>query len=671
MTVYKLTIKHFLFPQLFILFSLFMITNFFTLLTPFTFTSAISFNFTSFSHANSNISYERAFPESQVIHLTNSMPTNHLVGRATYFKPMHLWDKTSGKLTDFTTHFSFVIDSWNQTTYSDGMAFFLAPNDSKIPMVGNNGLLLGLTTQGQVWDSTSNPFVAVEFDIWSNVEMDPIGEHVGIDINSMKSKANVSWLCNIREGKKNEAWISYNSSSYNLSVVFTGFKNNDAINQTLSYIVDLRNFLPEWVTFGFSAATGEDRFATHNIYSWDFNSSLELDNHIISPEGPNPALSSKKRNTTRLAVAFSVGGFISVGGLAIIPFALWKKNRRHKEDDHALDEEFKKGTGPRRFLYNELAHATNDFNDKEKLGQGGFGGVYRGFLRDLDSIVAIKRVSEGSRQGIKEYVSEVKIISQLRHKNLVQLIGWCHERSKGQLLLVYDFMPNGSLDSHLYRKDALLIWDVRYKIVQDLASALLYLHEGWEQCVLHRDIKSSNIMLDSNFNAKLGDFGLARLVDHDKASQITDLAGTKGYIDPGCVTTRRASKESDVYSFGIVALELACGRKPVDHNATEDQIVMLDWVKVLYEKGEVHKAVDERLGGCFDEQQMKCLLIVGLWCAHSERDRRPSIRESIQVLNFEASLPILQLDSPGCHTPAVNEATSFLSTSNGATDSKG
>ena len=126
-------------------------------------------------------------------------------------------------------------------------------------------------------------------------------------------------------------------------------------------------------------------------------------------------------------------------------------------------------------------------------------------------------------------------------------------------------------------------------------------------------------MLDSNFNAKLGDFGLARLVDHDKASQITDLAGTKGYIDPGCVTTRRASKESDVYSFGIVALELACGRKPADHNATEDQIVMLDWVKVLYEKGEVHKVVDERLGGCFDEQQMKCLLIVGLWCRDGAR----------------------------------------------------
>ena len=125
---------------------------------------------------------------------------------------------------------------------------------------------------------------------------------------------------------------------------------------------------------------------------------------------------------------------------------------------------------------------------------------------------------EGSRQEIKEYTSEVKIISQLRHKNLVQLIGWCHKRNTRQLLFVYDFMPNGSLDSHLFKEEALLIWDVRYKIVQDLALALLYLHEGWECCVLHKDIKSSNIMLDSNFNAKLGDFGLARLVDHAKAS---------------------------------------------------------------------------------------------------------------------------------------------------------
>ena len=131
-----------------------------------------------------------------------------------------------------------------------------------------------------------------------------------------------------------------------------------------------------------------------------------------------------------LVVGFIAGGFILVGGLTMVLFALWKRNRTANEDDRALDEEFKKEMGPRRFTYDELACATNDFNDKEKLGQGGFGGVYKGFLRDFNSVVAIKRVSKGSTQGIREYAAEVKIISQLRHKNLVQLIGWCHERSR-------------------------------------------------------------------------------------------------------------------------------------------------------------------------------------------------------------------------------------------------
>ena len=190
--------------------------------------------------------------------------------------------------------------------------------------------------------------------------------------------------------------------------------------------------------------------------------------------------------------------------------------------------------------------------------------------------------------------------------------------------------------------------------------------------MLHRDIKSSNIMLDSNFNAKLEDFGLARLVDHAKAPRITDLASTKGYMDPASVTTCRASKELDVYSFGIVVLELACGRKPTNHEAPEDQVVMLNWVKELHELGEVLNAADQRLGGCFNEQQMKCLLILGLWCAHSECDRRPSIREAIQVLNFEAPFPLLQLDTLGSsyRTP-MNEAASLLSTSNGATNYMG
>ena len=184
--------------------------------------------------------------------------------------------------------------------------------------------------------------------------------------------------------------------------------------------------------------------------------------------------------------------------------------------------------GPRKFSYQALAVATYNFSDDRKLGEGGFGCVYKGYLIDLDLPIAVKKISRSSRQGKKEYVTEVKIISMLRHRNLVQLIGWCHEKS--QFLLAYEFMPNRSLDVHLFGNRSSLVWPVRFKITIGLASALLYLHEDCEQCVVHRDIKSSNIMLDSNFNTKLGDFGLAKVMDHELGHQTSVLAGTFGYM---------------------------------------------------------------------------------------------------------------------------------------------
>ncbi|GKV51886.1 hypothetical protein SLEP1_g58505 [Rubroshorea leprosula] len=211
--------------------------------------------------------------------------------------------------------------------------------------------------------------------------------------------------------------------------------------------------------------------------------------------------------------------------------------------DVSCGDEFENGLGPSKFSYNELSKASKNFANEEKLGEGGFGAVYKGVLRDSNRNVAIKRVWRMSKQGIKRYESKVKIISPLRHRNLVKLIGWCHEK---ELLFAYEFMPGGSLDFHLFKRKSLLPWDIRYKIAQGLASTLLYLQEG-DFCVLHRDIKASNIMLDSAFNAKFGDFGLARLVDHEKGSQTTLLTGTTGYMTPKCHTTGKANKESDVY----------------------------------------------------------------------------------------------------------------------------
>ncbi|GJY14759.1 L-type lectin-domain containing receptor kinase IX.1-like protein [Tanacetum coccineum] len=173
--------------------------------------------------------------------------------------------------------------------------------------------------------------------------------------------------------------------------------------------------------------------------------------------------------------------------------------------------------------------------DKELklLREGGYGGVYRGFLKDSKTFVAVKRVSNSSKHRIKEYASEVKIVSKLKHKNLVQL----------ELLLAYEYMEIGSLDSHFFKAKSLLTWGTRYKITHGLEFALLYLHEEWEQCVLHRYIKASNVMLDLNFNLKLGDFGLAKLVVHKKGLQTIMLAGNLGYMAPECVVTGKVSKE--------------------------------------------------------------------------------------------------------------------------------
>ncbi|RLN00977.1 L-type lectin-domain containing receptor kinase IX.1-like [Panicum miliaceum] len=378
---------------------------------------------------------------------------------------------------------------------------------------------------------------------------------------------------------------------------------------------------------------------------------------VSPPTPPSPLVS------TGLVVGLSVAGVLLIGlGLSIWLLCRRRRKRvrqtmeRELEEGDFLDDEpemqddFEKGTGPKRFRYGELAIATDDFSDDHKLGEGGFGSVYRGFLKEMNLDVAIKKVSKSSKQGRKEYASEVSIISRLRHRNLVQLIGWCH--GGGELLLVYELMPNGSLDTHLYSSasgNTVLPWPLRHKIVVGLGSALalLYLHQDWEQCVLHRDIKPSNVMLDASFHAKLGDFGLARLVDHGRGSHTTVLAGTMGYMDPECMITGRASAESDIYSFGVVLLEIACGRRPMVARHGEDDVVhLVQWVWEFYGRGAILDAADARLVGKFDGREVETVMIVGLWCAHPDRSLRPSIRQAVNVLRLEALLPSLPTRMP-------------------------
>jgi interleukin-1 receptor-associated kinase 1 len=277
------------------------------------------------------------------------------------------------------------------------------------------------------------------------------------------------------------------------------------------------------------------------------------------------------------------------------------------------------GLGPRNFTYKQLNVATKNFSDSELLGRGGMGSVYRGVLRPENVVVAVKRIRDESKKGEQGFLAEATSISQIRHRNLVQLQGWCYEDRN--LLLVYDFMSNGSLDQWLYnntpkavaaskaaagtssssssnKNTKVLSWELRYSILSGVAAALAYLHEECQQCVLHRDIKPSNVMLDEKFEPHLGDFGLARLIDHQKVDKTTMMAGTLGYMAPEMPYTGKATKETDVYSFGILVLEVVCGRHPLEPSNADippEDVMLVNKVRRAHEAGKLLSVVDPRI----------------------------------------------------------------------------
>ncbi|WJX46469.1 non-specific serine/threonine protein kinase [Trifolium repens] len=579
------------------------------------------------------------------------------VGRVRSPRLIKLYDNRTNQLYDFTTKFSFVIFS-NHSNHGDGLAFFLA--SSGLPTTNHigGGGGFGLVTASEIYtNSTEYSVVSVEFDTFQN-KWDPSFNHVGVNINSVVSDTYIEWSADVTKRKVFDCSIEYSSRNKNLIVSFTGHRLNE--EQKIVHTIDLKEYLPEEVYVGISASTGIGNVdEEHTLQSWSFSTSYEDD-----PE--------KKSNIiiNRLLDGVASGGLITVYLSCIIMLfiALWKKSKEKEEEtatsetisDQNMDEEFQMGAGPKKISYQELLDATNNFEETLKLGQGGFGGVYKGYFKETDSVAAIKRgISANARQGIKQYSAEVKIISQLRHKNLVKLNGWCHK--KNELILIYEYMPNGSLDYHLFRGGSILSWHLRYNIALGLASALLYLQEEWEKCVIHRDIKSSNIMLDSNFNTKLGDFGLARMMDHEKGSETTVVAGTRGYLAPEYMDTGKARKESDIFSFGVVLLEIACGKKAIHYQELEGEVSLVEWVWELYGLKNIIGAADPKLYGQFDVKELECLLVVGLWCANPDSTSRPSIKKVIKALNFETPLPILPQNMPSLAPLTTTTTEQFLS----------
>ena len=262
--------------------------------------------------------------------------------------------------------------------------------------------------------------------------------------------------------------------------------------------------------------------------------------------------------------------------------------------------------------------------------------------------------------GEREFLAEICTIGRLRHKNLVKLQGWCSEGNN--LLLVYDYMQNGSLD-HFIGKGS-LNWQTRHKILTGLASALLYLHEECGNPFVHRDVKPNNVMLDSNHDAHLGDFGLARLLKNE-GSVTTNLNGTLGYLAPELSFTGRATPESDVYSFGMVVLEVTCGKRL---NWLKQGNSFVDSVWNLHAQNALLECVDQRLENKFDEEEAKRALMVGLACLHPDSMFRPRMRKVVNIFQ-NPNEPLMEL--PGVRPTGIYVSVSSSSSSASNSSSRG
>ena len=313
--------------------------------------------------------------------------------------------------------------------------------------------------------------------------------------------------------------------------------------------------------------------------------------------------------------------------------------------------------GPRRFSYRELKKATGGFSEENKLGEGGFGSVYRGKLASsINTDIAVKCLSSESTQGEREFKAEIQSMGRMRHKNLVQLLGWSYDNWNRKLVLVYEYMPNGSLDRwlsaggrnsrHSSTDPHSFSWERRFNVLRGVAAGLLYLHEEWEMVVIHRDLKPSNVMLDEDFNARLGDFGLAKLIRNpnpnpnrnnpdgdEESTRAFSIAGTLGYIAPECLEAGSITKECDVYSFGAVAMEVVTKTKLSAQN--------LHWLwKIKEEGGSIlnsefaeEKGISWSSHGSSDREQVEMVLEMSLACCHPDPSCRPTVRQIVHALS--------------------------------------
>ncbi|KAM2145749.1 hypothetical protein EV2_048120 [Malus domestica] len=624
--------------------SVFLVTTWtIFLITTFpTFGGATEFVFNTNFNSSSNLSlYGSATIQSSILSLTNDSTTFSL-GRAFYSHKIPTKYANSSEALNFSTSFIFSLAPVKNLLPGHGFAFLFSPFSGLSG--ASSSQHLGFFNFSNNGDPNNNIF-GVEFDVFENQEFqDPDDNHVGLDINSLTSNASSTagyWSggldqdfneLKLNNGINYQVWIDFMGSRINVTMARAGMAKPR--RPLISEVVDLSRVLLDEMYVGFCAATGA-LVESHRILAWSFsNSNFSISDALVTQNLPSFVVSENKSvfGVKGFVVGVSVGGFLIAWCVVLVCLILVRRKRRKRmkgEEDVEKVEDWELEYWPHRIDYEEIHTATEGFSEKKVIGIGGLGKVYKGVLGGAE--VAVKRILLQSERGLKEFVAEVSSLGRLKHRNLVGLRGWC-KREKGSLILVYDYMENGSLDKRIFECNErnLLSWEERIKVLKDIASGILYLHEGWEAKVLHRDIKSSNVLLDKDMNARLGDFGLARMHLHGEMTGTTQVVGTAGYMAPEVVRTGRASAEVDVFGFGILVLEVVCGRRPIE----DGKLGLVDWCWRLMEKGRLNVALDDRLKakGGYNVEEVERLLHLGLLCAYPEAHGRPTMRQVMKVL---------------------------------------
>ncbi|KAK7295503.1 hypothetical protein RJT34_18412 [Clitoria ternatea] len=381
---------------------------------------------------------------------------------------------------------------------------------------------------------------------------------------------------------------------------------------------------------------------------------FKISNSSNSLAGPNPdppliptevlPKTSNKKNRGNKKTLVAVAGVAS--GVVLLSFivALFLVKRGEIRGKGKGKDGTSRGSGPsslptnlcRHFSIGEIRAATNNFDELFVVGVGGFGNVYKGYIDDGSTSVAIKRLKPGSQQGAHEFLNEIEMLSQLRHLHLVSLIGYCYESN--EMILVYDFMDRGSLRDHLYgSENPSLSWKQRLQICIGAARGLHYLHTGSKHMIIHRDVKSTNILLDEKWVAKVSDFGLSRIgpiIGTSVTHVSTQVKGSVGYLDPEYYKRQRLTEKSDVYSFGVVLLEILSGRQPLLRRVEKRQVSLVDWAKHCYQKGTLSEMVDPVLKGQIAPECLRKFGEFAVSCLLEDGALRPSMNDIAGVLEF-------------------------------------